>query len=795
MRFQMLGALTALDHDGHPIPLGGARQRATLGRLLLQANQVLATSQLLRALWPGDDAPTSARKILQNAVWGLRTILASGGDGPSLVTQPPGYVLRLDVDQVDLHRFTRQAAEGQALLASGEPARATTVLREALALWRGPVLADLVESGVTWPELTAVQHSRLDAMENLFDAELACGRHHAVLGPLYTMLETEVLRERSCGQLMLALYRCGRHADALTVFTRTRAALADLGLEPGHGLRALQQAILTHDPALTPAERIEVAPTGTASVTPATEPAPPAEPVPFAPAAAGPVRFAPAAAEPAPPAPVAARPVRFAPAAAQPTPFAPATAEPARPAPAAAEPAPPETEPAPPVLGPGRVPITDEPAEPDFPAGRLERRTVSVLLVRARPAVAEGVVPAQRLDAHFTTIAGDVARAVRARGGVILASIGSVTAVLFDAPHGGHAERAVRAVAGLADVLGARAEPGVRPEVTAAIVTGEAGVRCSRSGEAVVVAGMLVEQAQCLLADVPAGEVRVCGRTLWLTRSLFTYRVAGNGESATLDDPGAGSGMPFADREREVDLLAGLFGRVRHRARPHLVTVLGDEGVGKTHFLTEFVRRLEEGGDVTVLVGRMTTRCGNDPLALPGRIVGEYCGVTPGDSPAAVSDKLSFVLDQVVADDEEFRWLRYWLRHCVDPRRDGTAGPNVDEVLRAWRLFVEDVALTKPVLVAVDDLHLAHPAVLDAVEALAETARAVPLLVVTTAQPRLLDRRPAWGGGKRHATTITLDPQFGDGAPRAVPPRRRMAASRLVASAAVAEHGLGYLAR
>ncbi|MER5264539.1 BTAD domain-containing putative transcriptional regulator [Actinosynnema sp. NPDC002837] len=697
--------------------------------MLLQANQVLATSQLLRALWPGDDAPTSARKILQNAVWGLRTVLSAyGGEegAPSLVTQPPGYVLRLDVDQVDLHRFTRQASEGQALLTSGEPARATEVLREALSMWRGSVLADLVESGVNWPELTAVQQSRLDAMENLFEAELACGRHHAVLGPLQTMVETELLRERSCGQLMLALYRCGRHADALTVFTRTRAALADLGLEPGHGLRALQQAILTHDPALTPAERIAVVSTEAESVAPATEPVPPA----------------------------------------------------------------------PPALEPGRVQVADEPAEPDRPDSRPARQTVSVLLVRARPAVADDVVPAQRMDVHFDIIAVDVRRAVQAKGGLILASIGSVTAVLFDAPHGGgHAERAVRAVDGLAEILGSRVAPGLRPEVTAAIVTGEATVRYSRSGEAVVVAGTLVEQAQCLLADVPAGEVRVCGRTLWMTRSLFTYRVARNGESATLGDPPAGNALPFADREREMDLLAGMFDRVRHRARPDMATILGEEGIGKTHFLMEFVRRLEKGEDATVLVGRPSVRCGHDPLALPSQIVVEYCGINPGDSSATVSAKLSYVLDQVVADDEEFRSLRYWLRHCVDPERDGAAGSNVGEVLRAWRLFVEDIALTKPVMMAVDDLHLAHPAVMDAVEALVETPRTVPLLVVATAQPRLLDRRPAWGSGKRQATTITLDPLFGDGGERAVEPRRGGKASRLVTPAPMIEPELDYLAR
>ncbi|MCE6998112.1 hypothetical protein LZG04_25430 [Saccharothrix sp. S26] len=243
-------------HEGRPISLGGIKQRATLGFLLLRANQVVPTSQLLSALWPGEDPPASARKMLQNAVWSLRAAMSAtdGPDAARLSTQAPGYVLQVDPSRVDLFRFHELAERGRA---EGQPEIRAKLLRQALGTWRGTALADLVETGICWPELTVVENARLDAMEDYFDAELACGRHQSVLGELEAMVEAERLRERSCGQLMLALYRCGRHADALAVYSRLRASLVDdLGLEPGPALQKLQHAILTHDPSLAlPPER------------------------------------------------------------------------------------------------------------------------------------------------------------------------------------------------------------------------------------------------------------------------------------------------------------------------------------------------------------------------------------------------------------------------------------------------------------------------------------------------------------------------------------------------------------
>ncbi|GAA0623049.1 AfsR/SARP family transcriptional regulator [Streptomyces crystallinus] len=253
----MLGPLEVAS-GGRQVPLGGTKQRATLGYLLLQANQVVPTSRLLSALWPADHTPVTARKILQNAVWGLRGLLAeSGPEGPDgeaaeLVTRAPGYLIRTDPDQIDLNVFRRRVGEGRAELAGGRPEAAVASLGAALALWRGPALADLAETGIMWPELTAVQNTRLDVLEDYFEAKLACGQHYAVLAELEAAVEAEPLRERSSGQLMLALYRCGRQAHALAVYNRLRATLVeDLGLEPGHELRRLQRAILAHDPSLS----------------------------------------------------------------------------------------------------------------------------------------------------------------------------------------------------------------------------------------------------------------------------------------------------------------------------------------------------------------------------------------------------------------------------------------------------------------------------------------------------------------------------------------------------------------
>jgi DNA-binding SARP family transcriptional activator len=252
MEFRLLGPLEATV-EGRPVPLHGIKQRATLGLLLLHANRVVATSTLLRGLWP-DDVPPTARKMLQNAISSLRATLAMGDREDSsalLLTHAPGYLLSIEPDVLDLVRFNRLVEKSRNELAAASWAVAARGLRQALALWRGPVLADLVEAGISWPEINALKDSRLSALEDCYEAELACGRHREVIGELEELVETEPSRERLCGQLMLALYRDGRQVDALDVFRRIRTKLVDnLGLEPGRELQELERAILAQDPDL-----------------------------------------------------------------------------------------------------------------------------------------------------------------------------------------------------------------------------------------------------------------------------------------------------------------------------------------------------------------------------------------------------------------------------------------------------------------------------------------------------------------------------------------------------------------
>jgi DNA-binding SARP family transcriptional activator len=253
MRFSVLGSIEVTS-DAGPLELGGVKQRAILGYLVLHANKVVPTSHLLHAMWDGTPPPT-ARKMIQNAVSGIRRVLTgqsqTGHTAAALRTHPPGYRLQVDPETVDLQRFRTLAREGRAAIGDDAPERGAELLRAALALWRGRALADLVEAGYRWSELTALEDERLSALEDRLDAELVCGRHREITPELEVLTATEPLRERLCEQFMLALYRSGRQADALRIYRRTREALVDsLGLEPGRDLQELQQRILDHDAAI-----------------------------------------------------------------------------------------------------------------------------------------------------------------------------------------------------------------------------------------------------------------------------------------------------------------------------------------------------------------------------------------------------------------------------------------------------------------------------------------------------------------------------------------------------------------
>ncbi|HEX5289211.1 MAG TPA: BTAD domain-containing putative transcriptional regulator, partial [Streptosporangiaceae bacterium] len=251
--FGILGPLEVI-RCGRAVPLGGPRQRAVLALLLLEANRVVSLDRLAEDLWAGDP-PEGWVTTVQIYISHLRQALepgrTRGAAGEVLVTRNRGYLLRVDRERLDAARFEHGFTAGRAALEAGRYAEAAGTLRRALGLWRAGVLADLADYAFTRPEAARLEELRLAAVEARVDADLALGRHHALTAELEQLVAGNPLREGLHGQLMLALYRCGRQADALAAYRRVRDLLAgELGIDPGEPLRRLHAAVLAQDPAL-----------------------------------------------------------------------------------------------------------------------------------------------------------------------------------------------------------------------------------------------------------------------------------------------------------------------------------------------------------------------------------------------------------------------------------------------------------------------------------------------------------------------------------------------------------------
>jgi len=234
LEFRILGPLEVVDR-GQTVALGGPRQRALLALLLTRANRVVFRDELIDELWH-DEAPEGARNALQFHVSRLRKALA-----PSdvLLTREPGYMIRVADGELDLLQFERLRDSARA----APPEEAAQLLRRALELWRGLPQA----------EIAYLDELRLAALEQRIDAELELGRHADLVAELEQLVREQPLRERFRGQLMLALYRSGRQAEALDVYRETRQTLTDeLGIEPSPSLQELERGILRHDPELLP---------------------------------------------------------------------------------------------------------------------------------------------------------------------------------------------------------------------------------------------------------------------------------------------------------------------------------------------------------------------------------------------------------------------------------------------------------------------------------------------------------------------------------------------------------------
>ena len=248
MEFSILGPLE-VRADGQVLTLGGAKPRALLAVLLLHANEAVSFERLAVALW-GEDAPAGAVKTVQVHAARLRRAL---GQPDVLSTTPAGYRLLVQPDELDAKRFERLVGGGRDALAAGEAERAAALLREAIGLWRGPPLAEFGALPFAAAEIARLEEQRLAAVELRVQADLEAGRQAELVPELQQLTQEHPWRERLHAQLLLALYRSGRQADALAAYQRARETLVEeLGIEPGPELAELQQAILGHDASLGP---------------------------------------------------------------------------------------------------------------------------------------------------------------------------------------------------------------------------------------------------------------------------------------------------------------------------------------------------------------------------------------------------------------------------------------------------------------------------------------------------------------------------------------------------------------
>jgi DNA-binding SARP family transcriptional activator/class 3 adenylate cyclase len=745
MQFKLLGPLEVVD-KGRSLPLNGNNQRATLGFLLLHGNSVVATSRILKALWPVD-MPITGRKMLQNTVSGLRGMFSVSGEGPDsalLLTHAPGYLLRVKPDCVDLNCFHNLVNSGRADLVAGSWDRAARTLRNALALWRGPVLTDLVESGFAWPELTVVQNARLSALEDCIEAEFASGRYGEVISELEMWVEIEPLRERLCGQLMRALYHCGRQADALGIYRRTRTRLIEeLGLDPSRELQQLERSILNQELVMEP------------------------PPIPFRPTT--PVGIS--------------QPHRA---------FEDGFPKPARHLEAGVRQAPIPSRPS----GVEWIERTSgELVEPpmvrdvswrSFGATRSTRyavaelKRVSVALVMTRFDRDVNDVDLEEVDIILHHVATIVQEEVENLGGTVGAMIGSVWLAVFGASQNREddAGRAVRAAMAVRDRLQSRdlsSHHVASLAVMAAVATGDALVKRQEDdrGRGLVVTGGVLDRCAGLLAQVSADEVLVCETTRRASDLAITYDVT--------HDPVKGSRAvllqselaefkpvaPFVNRDRELKMLLGLFDQVCQQSRAHLVTILGEPGIGKSRLIFEFERAITSAsGQDRFLLGCTPRFERNSALTPLSESVKSYAQIHGADPVEIAEEKLANAVRSLAGAGGRSSWMLSHLRALVG-LDNGEEGRKIQrESVTAWRRFLEEASSGGPLVVVIEDLHRADDILLDFVDHVTEYAGSFPLLMIVTSRPELLDRRPAWGGGKVRATTTILDPLSDDDATR-----------------------------
>ncbi|MFL5883383.1 MAG: BTAD domain-containing putative transcriptional regulator, partial [Actinomycetota bacterium] len=721
--FFLLGPLEARQRE-RPLRLGSIKHRMLLAKLLLHPNQVVSTEELIEAVW-GEEPPPTVKQSLQNHVAALRKAIEGGnGGGPprTLVTHDPGYLLRIDPERLDLHRFQRLDHEGRQALAAGDPARAADLLRRALALWRGPALADVAASAdIAWPELVGVEELQVASTEARIEAELALGRHHELVAELEGLVRLHPLREHLHGQLMLALYRSGRQADALAAYRAARRVLVDeLGIEPSVGLQRLEQAILAQDPALD-----LLVPARTGDREPHDDHGDPDNGEGTAGEGGASVERKLVS-------------VLFA--------------------------------------------EVDEPLDE---TGERDPEDVSSMLdrhldrVRAEVESFGGTVE-HAIGGITMAVFGvpqtredDPERAVRAALAIRDALAGDGSGKDSPPEDRDGVELRVTVTTGEALVT-----DGVK-------VTGDPVATCARLLQAAVSGTVLVSEAtgratERSISYGPASLLALAGRA----KPMGVWSALEPRNRTGMDTLAAGP-VPLVGRDRELGLLLEAFRRAKAERRPQLVTLLGPPGIGKSRLLAELGRALDADSDLVSWrqgrsspwdEGRSSPAGGVTYWAL-AEIVKAEAGILETDSADRVGRRLSRVVAHAMADDPAA--IDRVIGHLRGLVGEGDGAPvqpgRRDEAFTAWRGFVYGLANRRPLVLVLEDLHWADDALLDFLQELLEptgqatldrhgqplrarTPPSAPLLVVATARRELLTRRPGWGGSGDAAVAIELEP-------------------------------------
>jgi DNA-binding SARP family transcriptional activator/tetratricopeptide (TPR) repeat protein len=632
-QFRILGPIEVDAPGGGGVRVPRGRTLSLLALLLVYRGAIVHVDRAVDELWD-DSGPQHAKKAVHVVASRLRAALGEG----VVLSEGGGYALRLAPDDVDAERFEALFRRGRSELTAGQPWEAAATLRQGLALWRGPALADVGHERFAQPEIARLDDLRLACLGDRVDADLAGGAHAEVVGELEALVLEHPLRERIRGQQMLALYRCGRQADALDAYRSTYEALVDgLGIEPSPDLRALEAAIL----------RQEVE----------------APAVPHAPSA--------------------------------------------------------------------RTPLAVD----------ARRRVTCVFALLADPGE-QADLDAESLRAVLERY-HDAARTICARydGGVAELRNDAVLAVFgTPAAHEDDPQRALRAAAELV----ARTEHlpfGLRARC--GIGTGEV-VAPAQADSAAPVIGEAVGAAERLARAAAGGEIRIDRATWRLVRHGARASPLHEGGfllgEVDADAPAIRRRLdrPLIGREGEVERLRATFARVVETRTPELMTILGEPGIGKSHLAAELVAIA--GDRARLLTGRCPAY-GESTTYWPLReIVQQAQGARSIDEMAAALRIARSVAHRVAV--------------AVGLEQGKASEDTGWAVLR----LIDALARAQPLIVVIDDAHLAEPALLDLLLDVVARLHDAPVLIVLVARPDMLERYPEWPGRIGGGGVLELGP-------------------------------------